>query len=110
MLTGTKGTSLSGTEKGGGAMKRLIVVLIVAMLFIGNRFHLRTMHVIYYYSATETATLIDCDGELFAIFADDIEAGDRLICLVYGNGKDAVIMDYVEVLRVEEKACPSLSL
>lgn len=91
-------------------MKRLAVVLIVALLFIGSKFHLRTMHVIYCYTPTETATLMDCDGELFAIFADDIEAGDRLICLVYGNGKRAVIMDYVEVLRVEEKAWPSLSL
>lgn len=85
-------------------MKRMAIgALIMALLFVGSRFHLRNMQVIYYYSTTETATLMDCDGELFAIFADDIEAGDNLICLVYGNGKDAVIMDYVEVLSIVDK-------
>ena len=85
-------------------VKRVICgALIIALLFVGSRFHLRTMDVIFIHEPTESATLIDCNEDTFVIFADEVAVNDRLYCLTYGEGSETVILNYVKEDNHEKK-------
>lgn len=74
--------------------KMIIGAFFGALLFVGSMFHIRTMDVVYVYH--EHASLIDCDGEVFAIDADGLKKDDFLYCFCFGSGKNTVIFDYVK--------------
>lgn len=78
-------------------MKRgLIVGALCALLFVGGKFHIRTMAVTYIHEPTQSVSLVDCDGEGFVVFADDIAENDLLYCLCYGSGAETMILNYVK--------------
>lgn len=74
--------------------KMIIGAFFGALLFVGSMFHIRTMDVACVYH--EHVSLIDCDGECFAIDADSVEKDDLLYCLCFGSGKNTIILDYVK--------------
>ena len=77
-------------------MRKAVVGALCALLFVGGKFHIRTMDVTYIHEPTQSVSLVDCDGDAFVIFADDVEEDDYLYCLCYGSGAETMILNYVK--------------
>lgn len=80
-------------------VKRAVcVALVVGAIFVSHMFQgytFRKMKVTYV--SDGTVSLIDSDGECYAIYADGLVVGDSLLCYCTGDRDQLHILDYYEV-------------
>lgn len=79
-------------------MKKVVVALVVGAIFVSNVFPgytFRKMQVTYV--SKETVSLVDSDGECYAIYADGLVVGDSVLCYCAEDHDELRILDYYEV-------------
>lgn len=77
-------------------MKKLLLVASIMGAFLMPKFHLRTMQVVWVdkHPVSDYVSVMDCNGDVFGIWADGLENGNQIIALTLGEGKSAQILDY----------------
>ena len=78
-------------------MKRLILIASIMGAFLMPKFHLRKMCVTYIDQNTGYVSLVDSEGDVYGIFADELDVGQEILAFYKGNGNDLQILDYTEV-------------
>ena len=75
----------------------IFVILVVSAVLLAPRFNLRKMCVTYIDQNTGYVSLVDCEGEAYGIFADELEVGQEILAFCKGTHKATEIVDYTEI-------------
>lgn len=80
--------------------RKFFVVLVVGAVLLAPRFNLRKMCVTYIDQNTGYVSLVDSEGDVYGIFADELDVGQEILAFCKGSCEAMEIVDYTEL---EEK-------